>query len=485
MQANRFTRVPMFQRTRLQRRHAMLALGTIVAIAVFLQHLSLQCAHTGSLQHGKRAELRAVPGLAAIATRWFMPPLTGLPSDAWRPMIFRDCYAGMPLDWAPCLDVHGIQLAEEVVYPDFRILLPRYIDPSHEEVLEITLLNKPCANRRDKAHIHYLNQHGRNFIFEDAVYQGTPPAGWGPGACMDSEMVHLGAFTQQADHAHLPSHDFVMFAASPDSYSFQHFIDRVTVMLAQTSHLRNANMDFITLQPRSASVLNMWQMLANASQKQLLAPSPVRAKALLLACDAPLWHPYNLLRTAEMLVQMSGADPKGHSTSARKVIVTLPRNDGSEKNGGRRWLNYDECAIALQVALDERGNHETVKQYKASEYSSFAESIRFFNENVRLIIGMHGGGMYNAMWVSADTPVIELRPKMGGQAHGGTLFWELSSIKNLTYWTVPVATTGGSMDAIVDCKLIVRVVKTALEDKPDPRGAALKTWYQGRFQPGF
>lgn len=79
----------------------------------------------------------------------------------------------------------------------------------------------------------------------------------------------------------------------------------------------------------------MWQMLANASQKQLLPPSPVRAKALLLACDAPLWHPYTLLRTAETLIQMSGADPTGRHTSDRKIILTLPRNDGTENNGGR------------------------------------------------------------------------------------------------------------------------------------------------------
>lgn len=150
-----------------------------------------------------------------------------------------------------------------------------------------------------------------------------------------------------------------------------------------------------------------------------------------------------------------------------------------------RWLNYDVCAIELQAALDKRGNHETVKQYKSSEHSSLAESIRYIHENARLVIGMHGGGLYNVMWVSPGTPVIELRPQVGGDAHGGTLFWELSSIKNVTYWAVPVTTTGTSLDAIIDCKLIVKVVITALQDEGDARGPTLKTWYQGRFQPGF
>lgn len=38
----------------------------------------------------------------------------------------------------------------------------------------------------------------------------------------------------------------VMFAASPDSYSFQHFLDRVAMMLAQTYHLRSSETQYIT-----------------------------------------------------------------------------------------------------------------------------------------------------------------------------------------------------------------------------------------------
>jgi hypothetical protein len=42
----------------------------------------------------------------------------------------------------------------------------------------------------------------------------------------------------------------VMFAASPDSYSFQHWSDRVAMMLVQTSHIRTPETKFITAQPR-------------------------------------------------------------------------------------------------------------------------------------------------------------------------------------------------------------------------------------------
>lgn len=70
--------------------------------------------------------------------------------------------------------------------------------------------------------------------------------------------------------------------------------------------------------------------------EQLLPPTPIYAKAFLLACDAPLWHPYTLLRTAEVLIKSAGADPRGKPSDARKIVATLPRNDGTEQNGGRR-----------------------------------------------------------------------------------------------------------------------------------------------------
>lgn len=159
-----------------------------------------------------------------------------------------------------------------------------------------------------------------------------------------------------------------------------------------------------------------------------------------------------------------------------RLIQLLPVN---------RWLNYDECVPQMQEVLLTRGKGERVQQFKASKFLSFADAIKFWNENVRIVLGMHGGGLYNVMWSSPQTPVIEFRPQSGDETYGGTLFWELSSIKNLTYWTVPVTATSKAMDAVIDCSLVAKVLHAALEDKGDPRGPTLDSWYQGRFQPGF
>lgn len=210
------------------------------------------------LHHGIDGNVNDMPqtqgNLERYAVHMYLPVATGLPSDAWRPLIVNRCVPGMPRQWAPCMNFSNLLVAEEILYPDFRILFPRFIDPSHQNRMGKAMENKPYANRRDLTHAHYLHQHGRNFIFTNTTYRGTPPPGWGPGACMDSEIVKLEAFANaEAAPANMPVHDFVMFAASPDSYSFQHFMDRVTVMLMQTWHLRTGGLKYITLPPRWAA----------------------------------------------------------------------------------------------------------------------------------------------------------------------------------------------------------------------------------------
>lgn len=45
-------------------------------------------------------------------------------------------------------------------------------------------------------------------------------------------------------------HASLMFAASPDSHSFQHWSDRVAMMLVQTERHRNNATKYITMAPR-------------------------------------------------------------------------------------------------------------------------------------------------------------------------------------------------------------------------------------------
>lgn len=149
-----------------------------------------------------------------------------------------------------------------------------------------------------------------------------------------------------------------------------------------------------------------------------------------------------------------------------------------------RWVNYDECEGHMQSALNTRGLKETVHTFKSRQYPLLS-AVKFWSENVKLVIGMHGGALYNVMWLSPGSSVIELRPRYNNNTYGGTIFWELTSLKNMSYWTIPVDAINPKYDAIIDCGMIAHAMMTALDDNFDPRGSPLDAWYQGRFQPGF
>lgn len=83
-------------------------------------------------------------------------------------------------------------------------------------------------------------------------------------------------------------------------------------------------------------MVEMWKVLGNASSSDLIPPGTTHANRLLMSCDAPLWHPYIVSRTSELLIHHAGGDPRGTLLASRKTVMMLPRTDGSEMNGGRK-----------------------------------------------------------------------------------------------------------------------------------------------------
>lgn len=161
----------------------------------------------------------------------------GLLSNAWRPLVFTQCLLGMPRTWAPCMAPTSRVLGEEIVYPDFKILPPRFLHHNHERQWAQAAERKPQGSTRDTLYVPYQNQHGQNYVLLNFTYSGAPHTHWGRGGCMVDEgsvdvLELLKSSATPAKH-----HNNIMFAASPDGHSFQHFLDRVAPMLIQASHL--------------------------------------------------------------------------------------------------------------------------------------------------------------------------------------------------------------------------------------------------------
>lgn len=91
-------------------------------------------------------------------------------------------------------------------------------------------------------------------------------------------------------------HDLLILATSPDSYSFQHFLDRVTIIWSQAILMTgNEPATILTGRPDSNPIVHS---IYSKMVKHHVHYNKARvsAKKLANACRAPLIHPYTMTR---------------------------------------------------------------------------------------------------------------------------------------------------------------------------------------------
>eukprot|EP00879_Flechtneria_rotunda_P011090 GHRR01011587.1.p2 GENE.GHRR01011587.1~~GHRR01011587.1.p2 ORF type:complete len:141 (+),score=25.87 GHRR01011587.1:2911-3333(+) len=134
----------------------------------------------------------------------------------------------------------------------------------------------------------------------------------------------------------------------------------------------------------------------------------------------------------------------------------------------------------LQQLLDDRRQNEYLEVFDPKKFPSLKFAMLYWSQNVRAVVGMHGGGFYNLYFATAPLSVVEIWPVSadGRQVHATTnLFWEVSRLRGFDYWLLPATTvSASSSDANADCSMITAAVRLALG-----RGYAtvLEPFYQG------
>lgn len=94
----------------------------------------------------------------------------------------------------------------------------------------------------------------------------------------------------------------VTIALSPDSYSFQHHLDRVTHIIAQGSHLfydTTTHPYVVTGRRGSETVQRFWELLGYDKEHVLYSKEGVEADTMVFSCRAVLIHPWLSLKALE------------------------------------------------------------------------------------------------------------------------------------------------------------------------------------------
>uniref|UniRef100_A0A383VJH0 Glycosyltransferase 61 catalytic domain-containing protein n=1 Tax=Tetradesmus obliquus TaxID=3088 RepID=A0A383VJH0_TETOB len=382
----------------------------------------------------------------------------------------------MPQAYAPCLNYSNLLHGEELVYPDFRIHMPFSINAEHNK----TLFNfiKPRF-RVEGDWAYYLNQHGRNFVFANTTYENNPLPHWAASCCMcEGNPAPHQQFTPARNLIGSVQQE-VMFAASPDSYSFQHWNDRTAMMLTQARHLLSNTTKYIVAPPREHTVATHWQLMSNVTADRLIPPGKVNAAKFIYSCDTPLLHPYLAQRSSEIMLTAAGLDPRGVPWDQRKVVLLINRKqDSGVRNGGERhWNNYDECKQKLQQLLQKRGKGEILEEWDLAKFKSLQDIMRFWNTQVRGAVGVHGGALMNVLWTTPGTVIFEIWPVTADKkrSRAYNLYWEMTALKNSAYWWFH-AQSDERWNVNVDCDLLAQAMNTGLTDKT---ALMLDQFYQG------
>lgn len=232
----------------------------------------------------------------------------------------------------------------------------------------------------------------------------------------------------------------------PMSFLFQHFLDGTMPKIVQILPLlRNPNVKILLEYPIHNIVYEVIQKL-NLSQDQVVwhTRGDIRtvytADAIIFACIAPPVHP-ELWQGMREAIGVSQNLQKPFSESN---VILLTRTGAS--NDGRRLVNSQEVKDLLQKRYKNRF-------FVFYNVPSLADCLEFFG-STGIIIGSHGGALYNMYFAPTDANVVEFAPVLPGgrdiKALPHAIFWASAHMIGQKYWRMPIVVANYVNDMVVD-----------------------------------
>ena len=366
-------------------------------------------------------------------------------SPEWAPLIIEKCVSGMSKKSAPCISVaakdSNLIYAQELIYRPFKIAVPGFVveaDRNH------WMKHAPLIDRfslsKDKSWAIYPTQYGQVLVFKDATYNGNPvPDAWGDGSCVGKSVQHSQFFNRQlkSNTKHqFVNEDFVIVATSPDSWSMQHFQDRVLPLVVQASlaqsYFPNVEPVLLTGAEPKSTTLSLYRKFGIQKHLHyyLHHSRPINAKYLLFPCRMPLVHPWLQIEVSKKLGWLENTIP----LNKRLDVVWFGREytDQHQLNKGRRLVNEDILLAAINDLLIKRNLGERLVIFNLSIHGNIGESPKYMTENVRAVIGLHGAKFYNARYCPKGTFVLEIFQKLDDNYP--PCFWEQSRLAYQNYF---------------------------------------------------
>eukprot|EP01088_Endostelium_zonatum_P009720 TRINITY_DN23027_c0_g1_i1.p1 TRINITY_DN23027_c0_g1~~TRINITY_DN23027_c0_g1_i1.p1 ORF type:complete len:594 (-),score=75.23 TRINITY_DN23027_c0_g1_i1:37-1818(-) len=382
----------------------------------------------------------------------------------------------------PCLNDPAVRQFYERIYPPFALRKPNFMQdedrkwwdekayalPNHTYYGDTKAQKFPyitCPSHIDlckKFNPHpgqlpgeYVVMHSSYWTIAQVVIVDGKPGGGGCARWDPHVGYKHGIDTHgiSAKSYNGPEH-LIVHAISEEANSFQHFIDTLFPKLLHA-------WDFID--PATHPDIKMWALNTATIPTNILdhigfGPDrrinrPNGENHFLWLCYTPTRHPIVWKQMHTMLGVKRTPDEQ------RTNILFLRRPLGRE----RAILNQDELLNAMNKYIDQYnakcGTKYQIILLQQPPKNDIASLVEFFSKT-KMLIGAHGGAMYNLLFCPPGTITVELFPKERfGEHIFFASFWQISRYFDGEYYLMPKDSLEGRHNMQADINLVMDIFK--------------------------
>ena len=340
----------------------------------------------------------------------------GLSQDRWLPVFSEETDVRRLEDMTK--DIITTLNNTVIKYPTFSTTKPIFLD-QHDKKLFWSNSDNQIQSR-----LPYPQQLvGQIKVLKNHVIHSDQNCGWQTNQTFAHDLYPPRSRVRK----HL---DYVCPLLVPQSNSFQHFIDGVLPKLMQVFHIvNNTNLKILLFRSWDRNIEQMLFKIGISSERIVYYDSGlIFGKYVLDTCVTPPLHPslWNMARNH------LGVNVNYPVRNKNGYVVYISRT--GSRNYGRNIKNEEEVIAFLHWRYSTRFQF-------FQKAINFKETMGLF-KNTRILIGVHGGALYNLLFCPRDTEIIEIMPTIdtgdvvpNSLAH--TIIWKMSSMLKQNYWRFP------------------------------------------------
>ncbi|ELT88859.1 hypothetical protein CAPTEDRAFT_190671 [Capitella teleta] len=338
-------------------------------------------------------------------------------------------------------------------YPDFKYTIPHFISVEDEDMFKHHHDDDLNTNR-DYDHLTGII-HTENFS-KSAI---SSECGWtrllheNSNSNQPIKNIPRYDVIRQNSNGPMRDRDILVPLFVPQGYTYQHFIDGVLPKLMQIRpilHLRH--LKFILEYPPRRDHAIVWQILLKLGiqRSRIIYKSELQEfnelPLLLDTCVTPPIHPI-LLNIAR--------DSIGINNHEYIDYVILISRIGSH-NPGRRIINKRETVHFLKERFP--------KNFFVFKGSTDLDKHASLFARTKLMIGVHGAGLYNMLLCNSKTTILEIMPIDKGSLLPNLstdIFWKMASSIGQNYWRIYVERIDSHSNVNIPLKTMIKFLSLA------------------------